>query len=123
MNPSDPRIASDSDATWRTLHQCALGALPAPTLARLRQARQQATATPIPATPHPGRWRWTLAGVPLALALAIGLHLGQRTPDTVPPTTATAAADVGGDAEPVTLLDENPDLYLWLDAHPAIAME
>lgn len=127
MNMPDPRIAPPAstpaaDARCRALYRTALGATSAPTLARLRQARQAATA---PGHARHG-WRWALAGVPALLALALGLHPALHPPTApvpAPAAAATAATAPAGEDDPGALLEENPDLYVWLDAHPALAME
>lgn len=130
---SDRIRSADFDARLRAVHQAGLRALPAPTLARLRTARQQASQTHV----APGRrWGWMLAAVPALLGAALGVHLLLRPAASVPPTTtasvaagtsavattpAGAAADT--DQAATAMLDENPDLYLWLGSDTSLAME
>lgn len=115
----------DFDSSARAMHGTALRQLSPATLARLRSARAQAhSATP------PRRWAW-LAATALSGVLAVGLGMqflpvGSPTPsDTAQlaqQSTPPHAADATGS---VTLLDENPDLYLWLASSEAqpLAME
>lgn len=115
----------DFDSNARAMHGAALRQLSPATLARLRSARAQAqTAT----TPH--RWAW-LAATALSGVLAVGLGM-QFLPGSSPApgsstqlaqqATTTHTTDANGS---VTLLDENPDLYLWLASSEAqpLAME
>ena len=115
----------DFDSSARAMHDTALRQLSPTTLARLRSARAQAQR----ATP-PRRWTW-LAATALSGVLAVGLGV-QFLPGGSPASgdsaqlaqqsTTTPAADPNGS---VTLLDENPDLYLWLASSEAqpLAME
>ncbi|UYB54466.1 hypothetical protein OCJ37_16260 [Xanthomonas sp. AM6] len=116
----------------RRAHQASLQALPAPTLARLRTARHQAgRAQAAPAR----RWGWLLAAAPAVLGAAFGMHLLLRPalPPSLPATSvasapaaavpASAAARSDGDDAVAGLLEENPDLYLWLGSDTSLAME
>ncbi len=132
MKP-DPTHSAAFDAQMRRAHQASLQALPAPTLARLRAARHAASA------PHAAparRWGWLLAAAPALLGATFGMHLLLRP--TLPvavqaasvasvPATAAVAANVAaqgdGDDAVAGLLDENPDLYLWLGSDTSLAME
>ncbi|MCI2244756.1 hypothetical protein L3067_09100 [Xanthomonas sp. PPL568] len=129
---SDPTRSADFDARLRAVHQTGLQALPAPTLARLRAARRQASQTHT----TPGRrWGWLLAAVPALLGAALGVHLLLRPAPSVPTTTASIAAGTpavastpagaGADTDQAAtaMLDENPDLYLWLGSDTSLAME
>ncbi|QDI05906.1 hypothetical protein [Xanthomonas cerealis] len=112
----------------RRAHQASLQALPAPTLARLRAARRGHAA---PAR----RWGWLLAAAPALLGAAFGMHLLLRPalPVAVPASvagtaaaatvSASAAAQGDGDDSAAGLLEENPDLYLWLGSDTSLAME
>lgn len=109
----------DFDSRMRALHATALGATSPQTLARLRLARQHATAAPARHGP-----RWLLAALPAVLAVAFGLHLSLR-PAVVPPAPGNLQATVAADAfeDPDALpLEENPDLYVWLGS-TSLAME
>ncbi len=125
MNSHDDNPAS-VDALARQLHRQALGAVSPATLARLRDGRHAATQA---APAHRGGWRWLVAGaVPVTLAAVLGLqwlHPGPApsTPGTVAtPATAVASSDY---RDVGSMLDENPDLYLWLASSEAqpVAME
>ncbi|MRH00792.1 MULTISPECIES: hypothetical protein [Xanthomonas] len=135
---SDPTRPADFDTQMRAVHQAGLQALPAPTLARLRAARQQASRAH--AAPS-RRWGWLLAAVPALLGAALGVHLLLRPAPSMPTTTtasvatatasttvaATASVRAGAAADSdqaaTAMLDENPDLYLWLGSDTSLAME
>ncbi|MET7142395.1 hypothetical protein M3S04_11780 [Xanthomonas sp. PPL139] len=131
---SDPIRPADFDTQMRAVHQAGLQALPAPTLARLRAARRQASQTHT----APGRrWGWLLAAVPALLGAALGVHLLLRPAPSVSTTTASVAAGTTAaattpsyagatadtDQAATAMLDENPDLYLWLGSDTSLAME
>lgn len=137
---SDPTRPADFDTQMRAVHQAGLQALPAPTLARLRAARQQAShAHAAPSR----RWGWLLAAVPALLGAALGVHLLLRPAPSMPTTTTTTTASVAtatattvattasaragaatdSDQAATAMLDENPDLYLWLGSDTSLAME
>ncbi|WP_295841867.1 hypothetical protein [uncultured Xanthomonas sp.] len=133
---SDPTRPADFDTQMRAVHQAGLQALPAPTLARLRAARQQASRAH--AAPS-RRWGWLLAAVPALLGAALGVHLLLRPAPSMPTTTASVAtatattvaattsvragAAADSDQAATAMLDENPDLYLWLGSDTSLAME
>ncbi|MCW0388218.1 hypothetical protein NB722_002757 [Xanthomonas sacchari] len=135
---SDPTHPADFDTQMRAVHQAGLQALPAPTLARLRAARQQAShAHAAPSR----RWGWLLAAVPALLGAALGVHLLLRPAPSMPTTTSSVAtatatattvaattsvragAAADSDQAATAMLDENPDLYLWLGSDTSLAME
>ncbi|WP_295949083.1 hypothetical protein [uncultured Xanthomonas sp.] len=135
---SDSTRPADFDTQMRAVHQAGLQALPAPTLARLRAARQQAShAHAAPSR----RWGWLLAAVPALLGAALGVHLLLRPASSMPTTTASVAtatatattvaattsvragAAADSDQAATAMLDENPDLYLWLGSDTSLAME
>ncbi|MCW0403960.1 hypothetical protein ACQHIH_04945 [Xanthomonas sontii] len=133
---SDHTRPADFDTQMRAVHQAGLQALPAPTLARLRAARQQAShAHAAPSR----RWGWLLAAVPALLGAALGVHLLLRPAPSMPTTTASVAtatattvaattsvragAAADSDQAATAMLDENPDLYLWLGSDTSLAME
>ncbi|WP_295907711.1 hypothetical protein [uncultured Xanthomonas sp.] len=134
---SDRTRPADFDTQMRAVHQAGLQALPAPTLARLRAARQQASRAH--AAPS-RRWGWLLAAVPALLGAALGVHLLLRPAPSMPTITtasvatatattvaATASVRAGAAADSdqaaTAMLDENPDLYLWLGSDTSLAME
>src|SRR3546814_12026252 len=55
------------------------------------------------------------------LALMIGMQLWNE-PAPTPVAPATVVADTGTDADIDAVLDENPDLYLWLASNDAYAL-
>ena len=105
----------DFDTRLQQLHAQALTTLSADTLSRLRQARRAAT-------PRHRHAHWLLATACSALlATGIGLHLSSSTgisPSIATPTPALQQLDMED-----VLLDENPDLYLWLATENSLAME
>jgi anti-sigma-K factor RskA len=110
------------DRDMRKLHAAAVDRISPPTLARLRAARHAAQTAP----QRGHAWRWAAASVlPAVLAIAIGMRfLPHSTP--TPVAQPMAAATSGGSyADSVAVLDENPDLYLWLASSEAepLAME
>ncbi|MCW0411827.1 hypothetical protein NG831_17485 [Xanthomonas sacchari] len=133
---SDRTRPADFDTQMRAVHQAGLQALPAPTLARLGAARQQASRAH--AAPS-RRWGWLLAAVPALLGAALGVHLLLRPAPSMPTTTASVAtatattvaattsvragAAADSDQAATAMLDENPDLYLWLGSDTSLAME
>ncbi len=132
MKPDSTHSAA-FDAQMRRAHQASLQALPAPTLARLRAARHAASGGhAAPAR----RWGWLLAAAPALLGAAFGMHLllHPTLPASVPaasvagvPAATAVSASVAlpgdGDDAVAGLLDENPDLYLWLGSDTSLAME
>lgn len=131
MKPDSTHSAA-FDAQMRRAHQASLQALPAPTLARLRAARHAASRShAVPAR----RWGWLLAAAPALLGAAFGMHLLLRPalPGSAPAANvagvsaaavpASGAAQADGDVAVAGLLEENPDLYLWLGSDTSLAME
>ncbi|MGX5730697.1 hypothetical protein ACWKWK_09195 [Pseudoxanthomonas beigongshangi] len=118
MNPAHEH---DFDARARQAHAAALAQVSPQVLARLRMARRQAA----PASPRRA-WPW-LAATAFSgmLAVLIGLQWlpSTRAPVADPPAMAAGTAETTLPAN--TLLDENPDLYLWLASSdaPPLAME
>lgn len=107
----------DFDARLQQLHAQALSSLSADTLARLRQARHDAV-------PRLRRAHWLLATACSALlAIGVGLHLSSSTGISPSLSTPTATpSPLQSDIED-DLLDQNPDLYLWLATENSLAME
>jgi hypothetical protein len=123
MTSSD-RNHDNFDRQAKQLHAAAVTHLSAQTLARLRAARHAAQADAAPV--RRGHWRW-LAATALSAVFAVALvtQFGPLTqaPDAQP---ADVVADSFSDYDPaLTVLDENPDLYLWLASSEAqpLAME
>lgn len=115
MNPVTD-LALDGQA--RAAHAAALDRLSPAVRARLASMRREAA---LAAPPHRRGWLWLAATATSAvLAVALGLHLQPETPHaqtgTASGAAASAAADDYGTAR---MLDESPDLYVWLgsDSH------
>lgn len=108
------------DAAMRRLHANAVERVSGRTRLQLQQAPRRA-----PATPARQRFGWPLAASFAAvLALMVGVQLWNAPEPSVsgqaaPPVFA-AASDTADDIDAV--LDENPDLYLWLASNDAYAL-
>ena len=123
---NDPR-----DADARRLHAAALAHISPRTLARLREARREATAHASPRRPALAPW---LAGGALAsaLVLAVVMHPGLLAPlpaagtttATVPVdgTAADAAFAAAADPDVAGPLQEDPGFYVWLESVDANAL-
>ncbi|WDS35880.1 hypothetical protein [Pseudoxanthomonas sp.] len=116
---------SDFDHDLRQLHAASLGAVSPQTLARLRSARH-GTAT----RPRHGRtFAWlgaTACTAVLAVVVATQLLPTYRAvPATSQPATIAAQAsdDAGDFVSTADVLDQNPDLYVWLGSDASLAME
>jgi hypothetical protein len=113
------------DRQARELHSAAVTHLSPQTLARLRAARHAAQTVAAPV--QRGHWRWLAASAFSALfVVALVTQFGPltQTPDTDAPV-ATVVDNASGYDPALTVLDENPDLYLWLASSEAqsLAME
>ena len=121
----------DFDASLRHHHAQAVANLSARTQAQL-QLRRRAGAAPIRHAPLQG-YAWPLAAACAIGMLAIGLQWRQAdipvpaaTPVAVAPGGTNAAGEAAADEfDAYTMLDEAPDLYLWLASNDAatLAME
>lgn len=122
MTSSD-RNHDPFDRQARELHSAAVTHLSAQTLARLRVARHAAQASAMPV--RRGHWRWLAAtGLSAVFAIALVMQFRPLTQTWDAPPAVTA--DNGSGYDPaLTVLDENPDLYLWLASSEAqsLAME
>ncbi|MFI8717115.1 hypothetical protein ACIGHF_04415 [Stenotrophomonas sp. NPDC077464] len=107
---SRPDTPLPADAVLQQLHAHAVDQLSPATLARLRAARQ----APQRARAH--GW-WLATACSLLVALGVGISFTARPPAAPPAQMAALAPDDSSE-----LLDENPDLYLWLGATD-LAME
>lgn len=115
MNTTDRHAQFDAQA--RQLHQAALSSLDPSTLARLRAARQ-AAATARPARDGRRAGVWLATACSAVLAVGVGVHLNRPAP--VP---ASVSANLVASVDSDELLDQNPDLYVWLGSENALAME
>nr|AGW45534.1 hypothetical protein [uncultured bacterium Lac36W] len=121
----------DFDASLRQHHAQAVANLSARTQAQL-QTRRRAAAAPIRHAPLRG-YAWPLAAACAVGVLAMGSQWRQAdfplpaaTPVAVAPGSADAAGESAADEfDAYTMLDEAPDLYLWLASNDAatLAME
>jgi hypothetical protein len=103
------------DAAMRQLHESAVDRVSG----RTRLQLQQAPRTPATSAARPQRLAWPLAASFAAvLALMVGMQLWN--PPAPAPGGAAAVADADSDIDAV--LDENPDLYLWLASNDAYAL-
>lgn len=129
-------IESDNpafDIRAKSLHAASLANVSPATLQRLRSARDAARQA------HGPRWRRLLIGtalsgvLPALLGVAIGLPylLRHDAPGATRPTQAhrpaiaAQATNKSGSGDDYTAaLDENPDLYLWMESDgKQLAME
>ena len=113
MNPVPDHAALDRQA--RAAHAAALDRLSPAVRARLASMRHGAA---LAAPAHRRGWHWLAATATSAvLAVALGLHLQPETPHaqagaaSATGTAASQAEDYYGTAR---MLDESPDLYVWL---------
>ena len=100
---SRPLPPAFDDAALQQLHAQAVAQLSPATLARLRGARH---AAPRRSRAH-GWWLATACSAVVALGLGYGFTVHSPVPPPV--QVAASGPDDNGD-----LLDENPDLYVWL---------
>jgi hypothetical protein len=102
------------DRALRAIHADAVSNLSARTQAQLRQRLRSAT-TPAPSRRH----GWQMASAVVALVLVAGAYWRMTalpvasSPASAVATTATDSGDL------VAVIDETPDLYLWLDSDEA----
>ncbi len=114
-----PTSPEDFDRSLRQLQQQAEGALSPATLARLRQARQQA-GTQASHVPWRRRGLWLATACSAVLAVTFALRFNTATAPVNAPATLTASVNDAVD-DPL-MFDESPELYLWLGSDP-LAME
>lgn len=104
------------DTAMRQLHESAVDRVSGRTRLQLQQVPRK---TPAASPARPRRFAWPLAASFAAvLALMVGMQLWNE-----PVPTRTAPANVAEtDADIDAVLDENPDLYLWLASNDAYAL-
>lgn len=116
MNPVDEKTTLDAHA--RQLHAASLSRLSPQTLSKLRAARHAAQAGDAPV--RTGQWRWlTATAFTAVFAVGIGLQLmspdaSQPAPGEQPAGKVIASTTLQDAFSDTTVLDEDPDLYLWL---------
>ena len=110
------------DATLRARHRQALTHVSARTQAQLRQRTRLALSAATPAS-HPRRWALATAAA-LAFVGVSAVYLD--APHWRPHTDARAIANIDAvPADTLGVIEETPDLYLWLASDDArqFAME
>lgn len=110
-----PTSPDEFDRKLRLMQQQADATLSPATLARLRGARQQATA------PSPWRHRgwWLASACSVVLAVTVAVQFNHAPPAPGMPAVAVQAGDESDDT---LMFDESPELYLWLGSDN-LAME
>ena len=103
------------DTAMRQLHASAVDRVSGRTRLQLQQ-QPRAAASPIPR-----RFGWPLAtAATAALAVMVGVQLwNEPAPEAAP---AATVAGTSADADIDAVLEENPDLYLWLASNDAYAL-
>jgi hypothetical protein len=116
---------SDFDRAMRQLHASALGAVSPQTLARLRGARHAAAARP--RRRHAFAWLGATTCTALLAVVAASRLMPAHLAAPAASQPATVAAQVGAGADDFAgtteVLDQNPDLYVWLGSDASLAME
>lgn len=116
----------DFDRRMRALHAHAVDRVPSRTVYELGVRRANAAnAAPRPA--HRSGWWLAAATATAVFALAIGLRQpGPATDiddDALPPLAAVAGAvETIAYEDGLATLEEDPDLYLWLDAQDSLIL-
>ena len=113
---------SDFDDALRQRHAAAVSLLSMRTQVQLRNRLAASTATPRHFVRH--RIAWAAATACAALfALVIGLQLRPQPMPAAASSTTVVVDDSQADASTAyAVLDENPDLYLWLASNDAVAL-
>ena len=105
------------DRALRALHADAVSNLSARTRAQLQQ-RLRIAAMPAPSRRSASqRHGWQLASALVALLLVAGAYWRTSLPRAPSPAAVATASTDNGDL--VAVIDETPDLYLWLDSDEA----
>ena len=110
-NPRGSNSDEGFDRALRAIHADAVSNVSARTRAQLQQ-RLRTAARPAPAQRH----GWQMASALVALVLVAGAYWRTSMPGASSPA-AVATASTDGDL--VAVIDETPDLYLWLDSDEA----
>lgn len=104
------------------LHQQALASISTETLAQLRQARQRVTAAPS-RTGWSQRGWWLATACSAVLVVTAALNFSTLTRPNASPGVEQSPMTVHTDDEAALLLDESPELFLWLGSENTLAME
>ncbi|MGV8931864.1 MAG: hypothetical protein ACOH1R_07110 [Luteimonas sp.] len=123
MNGSTKDREDRFDAAMQQRHAAAIGHVSAHAKAKLQPRRHAVPATTPGRSPAFSRVGWpVLASFAAVLAVVIGLQVRDASK---PATVAVAPVEAGTIDNLDTVLDENPDFYLWLASRDAaaIAME
>ena len=103
------------DRALRAIHADAVSNVSARTRAQLRQRLRSAT-TPAPSRRH----GWQMASAVVALVLVAGAYWRTTAlPDATLSATIATTASATDNGDLVAVIDETPDLYLWLDSDEA----
>jgi len=130
MKPADD-FRNRLDQQARQWHAAALKELSPATLARLRAARHAARTEAGPVRGLHGYGRW-LAATAFTAVLAVGIGVRLLPWGESPQASETPAVAMAGNGDTrsneynaANVLDEDPDLYLWLASAeaPPLAME
>ena len=105
------------DRALRALHADAVSNLSARTRAQLQQRLRSADRPASSRTHGAQRHGWQLASALVALVLVAGAYWRTSMPRAPSPATVATASTDNGDL--VAVIDETPDLYLWLDSDEA----
>lgn len=109
----------DFDRAMRACHAQAVSHLSARTQSQLQQ-RLRATLTP--SAPRRHGWRLATAAL-LVMGLAGGLYWRSPSlPRAMPPTPVVAGGSAVDSGGLVAVIDETPDLYLWLASDDAVRL-
>lgn len=101
------------DRALRALHAEAVSHVSARTHTQLRKRLRSATT---PVESHRHRWRLAIALATLVVVAGAYWH-SSSLPDAPSPAAIANTGTDGGDL--VAVIDETPDLYLWLDSDEA----
>ena len=124
MNTPDP-VDARFDRTMRAVHADAAAHVSAATMAQLHR-RRHAALSQAPARTSRG-WSLAAAGFASLLVVALGVGFALRPgSEPVPPPATVVSTNADADLDDaITVLDENPDFYVWLASGDAdlLAME
>ena len=105
------------DRALRAIHADAVSNLSARTRAQLQQRLRSAARPTASRLPGTRRYGWQMASALVALVLVAGAYWRTSMPGAPSPAAVATASTDNGDL--VAVIDETPDLYLWLDSDEA----